>query len=223
MQVPALQAVFAAGLGAMTATATPRRAGAGRKSDWSATAFAGVALVISALFAVPLVVSRFGGDLSAMPTASAEVLATSIEAGLAEPKVDPAEMAHLEVLSRRELALRPGSGSAWLRKAAVDYRRGDVAAANVALERSLAVAPLQTSLFASRTRLAYEHWIELTPAAREQVNYQAHVEFGRWDGEARLTALANSTQSPTAQIGLVFLIMTERGARDQAKAQTKAQ
>jgi O-antigen ligase len=219
VQVPALQAVFAVGLGAMTATSAPRRVRAERKAEWTMTAFAGGALVVSVLFAIPLTASRFGGDLSAMPTASAEVLASAIEAGLALPKVDAAERARLEALSLREVALRPGSGSAWLREAAVDFQRGDVAAANLALERSLAVAPLQTSLFRSRTRLAYEHWPDLTPAAREQVNYQAHVEFGRWGGETRLTALANSVQSPTARIGLVFLIMTERASRAQAEAQ----
>jgi O-antigen ligase len=209
VQVPALQAVFAVGLGAMTATATPRRAGTGRKADWGMTAFAGVALVISALFAVPLAVSRFGGDLSAMPTASAEVLATSIETGLARTPTDTATLARLEALSRRELALRPGSGSAWLRKAAVDYQRGDIGAANVALERSLAVAPLQSTLLMSRTRLAYEHWPVLTQAARKQVIYQVRLEFHR-SGEKRLVALANEIQNPSGRMGLAFLIAGER-------------
>jgi len=223
VQTPALQALFAVGLGAMSATAAPRRPRTERKADWTTTVFAGVVLTVSLLFAVPLAVSRFGGDLSGLPTASAEVLATRIEAGLAQPKTDAAEQARLAALSRREVTLRPGSGSAWLRKAAADFQRGDVAAANLALTHSLAVAPLQTSLFISRTRLAYEHWYDLTPAIREQVNYQAHVEFGRWGGEERLTALANSVQSSTARIGLVFLIMTERAARAQAEAQAKAQ
>ncbi len=218
VQVPALQAVFAVGLGAMTATSAPRRARAERKADWGTTAFAGVALVIALLFALPLAASRFGGDLSAMPTASAEVLASSIEAGLASPAGSTAR-ARLEGLSRREVALRPGSGAAWLRKAAVDFQRGDIAAANVALSRSFAVAPLQTSLFRSRTRLAYEHWPELSDAVRDQVVYQARIEFGRPGGEWRLRSVVSTISSPSGQLALAFLIVAERLSLAQTKAQ----
>lgn len=218
VQVPALQAVFAVGLGAMTATSAPRRARAERKADWGTTAFAGVALVISLLFALPLAASRFGGDLSAMPTASAEVLASSIETGLASPAGSTAR-ARLEGLSRREVALRPGSGAAWLRKAAVDFQRGDIAAANVALGRSFAVAPLQTSLFRSRTRLAYEHWPELSDAVRDQVVYQARIEFGRPGGEWRLRSVVSTISSPSGRLALAFLIVAERLSRAQTKAQ----
>lgn len=216
VQVPALQALFAVGLGAMTATAAPsRRRGAKAPTPWPTIAFASIALVISLLAAIPLAASRFGGDLSAMPTASAEVLATSIEAGLARNASDPAAKAKLVDLSRREVAIRPGSGGAWLRKSAIDFQRGDVTAANAALEHSLAVAPLQTSLFVSRTRLAYENWPSLTPAARQQVMYQARVEYGRPNGEARLAALANSIRNPSGRIGLAFLIVAERAAKAQ--------
>lgn len=219
VQVPALQAVFAVGLGAMTATSAPRRARGGeRKADWGTSAFAAVALVVSLLFAVPLAASRFGGDLSAMPTASAEVLASSIEAGLASP-ADSKARARLEDLSRREVALRPGSGAAWLRKAAVDFQRGDIAAANIALGRSFAVAPLQTSLFRSRTRLAYEHWPELSETVREQVVYQAHTEFGRPGGEGRLRSVVGTINSPSGRLALAFLIVAERLSQAQAKAQ----
>ncbi len=212
VQAPALQALFAVGLGAMTATAPPRRA---RKNavGWETPAFAAVALVVSALIAIPLAASRFGGDLSAMPTASAEVLASATEAGLARKPSDPAAIARLQALSRREIAMRPGSGAAWLRKAAIDYQRGDAEAANLALEHSLAVAPLQTSLFESRTRLAYENWPALTPNARQQIMYQAHVEFDRPNGEGRLKAIANSIRNPSGRIGLAFLIVAERAAR----------
>lgn len=186
-------------------------------------AFAGVTLVVSLLVATPLVASRFGGDLSAMPTASAEVLATSIEAGLNSKASTPAAKARLETLSRREVAMRPGSGGAWLRKAAIDFQRGDASSANAALEHSLAVAPLQTSLFMSRTKLAYENWPSLTQTAREQVMYQARVEFGRQNGEGRLKELANSIRNPSGRIGLAFLIVAQRTAQAQAQALTKAQ
>jgi len=217
VQVPALQALFAVGLGAITAAAPPSRPrGAKIPRPWPVIAFASVTLVVSLLAAIPLAASRFGGDLSAWPTAPAEALATSIEAGLALNAPDPAAKARLEALSRRELAMRPGSGGAWLRKAAIDFQRGDVTAANAALEHSLAVAPLQTSLFVSRTRLAYENWPLLTPSARQQVMYQVRTEYGRSNGERRLKALANSIRNPSGRIGLAFLIVAERAAKTQA-------
>ncbi|USQ95760.1 O-antigen ligase family protein [Caulobacter sp. RL271] len=215
-QVPALQALFAVGLGAVTASApAPRRRDTQVVPPRGAIAFASVVLVVSLLAAIPLVASRFGGDLSAMPTASAEVLATSIEAGLARNAPDAKAKARLEALSRREVAMRPGSGGAWLRKSAVDFQRGDVTAANQALEHSLDVAPLQTSLFVSRTRLAYENWPLLSSEARRQVMYQARIEYGRQNGERRLKALANTIQNPSGRIGLAFLIVAERAARAQ--------
>ncbi|UAL10884.1 O-antigen ligase family protein [Caulobacter segnis] len=218
VQVPALQALFAVGLGAVTASApAPRRRNTQVVTPRGPIAFAGVVMVASLLVAIPLAASRFGGDLSAMPTAPAEVLATSIEAGLARNAPDAKAKARLEALSRREVAMRPGSGAAWLRKSALDFRRGDVAAANAALEHSLAVAPLQTSLFVSRTRLAYENWPLLSPAARQQVMYQARVEYGRSNGERRLKDLANSIQNPSGRIGLAFLIVAERAAKAEAK------
>lgn len=215
VQVPALQALFAVGLGAMTANAPPRRRGDKPAADWGTPVFAGLVLAASLLAAIPLAASRFGGDLTAMPTASAEVLASAIEAGLAKPSSDPAAMARLEALSRREIAMRPGSGAAWLRKAAIDYRRGDVTAANEALEHSLAVAPLQTSLFESRARLAYENWGILTPNARQAVMYQVRAELGRGGGEARVKALANTIRNPTGRVGLAFLVVAERASRTQ--------
>lgn len=218
VQVPALQAVFAVGLGAMTAAAPLRRRGAKPATPWSTIAFASCALLVSVLVATPLVAARFGGDLSAMPTASAEVLATSIEAGLARKAADPAAQARLEALSRREVAMRPGSGAAWLRKAAVDFQRNDVDGANLALAHSLSVAPLQTSLFMSRARLAYENWPALTPDVRQQVMYQVRAEYGR-RGERRLTILANSLKNPSGRMGLAFLIVAERNTRALAKLQ----
>lgn len=212
VQVPALQALFALGLGAMTAVAPSRRPGA-KPAGWSTPAFASVVLVLATLFAAPLAVSRFGGDLSALPTASGEVLATRIEAGLATKTTDRKALDHLLALSRRETALRPGNGGAWLRLSAVQFQRGEIDAASAALEHSLSVAPLQTSLFVARTRLAYENWPDLTQAARDQVMYQARVEYGRSGGERRLTALANSIQNRSGRIGLAFLIVGERAAK----------
>jgi O-antigen ligase len=219
VQAPALQALFALGLGAMTAVAAPPRRQA-KPLSWTTPAFAGVALVITTLFAAPLAASRFGADLSAMPTASGEVLATRIEAGLASQTTDRKALDHLQALGQRDTALRPGSGSTWLRLAAVEFQRGDVAAANRALSHSLSVSPLQTSLFMSRTRLAYENWSSLSPEVRQQVMYQARVEYGRSSGDRRLAALANSIRDPAGRLGLAFLVVGERAAK-AARAQAQ--
>ena len=216
VQVPALQALFAVGLGAATAATPSRRSPPA--IGWGTPVFAGGVLVASLLFAVPLAVSRFGGDMAWAPTASAEVLASSIEKDLARSSKDPAIQARMLARARREVAMRPGAGGGWLRMAAVQFQRGDIAAANVALDHSLSVSPLQTSLFVSRTRLAYENWGLLTPAVRQQVMYQARIEYARPGGARRLATLANSIRDPAGRIGLAFLIVAERAAREQAKA-----
>lgn len=208
VQVPALQALFAVGLGAVTAVAPSRRAPPAFKPG--GLVFAGVVLVVSLLFAAPLAVSRFGGDMAWAPTASADVLAVSVERDLARQTKDPKVQDRMLARVNREVALRPASGGAWLRMAAVQFQRGDIAAANVALDHSLSVAPLQTSLFESRSRLAYEHWSSLTPAVRQQVMSQVRVELGRSGGPRRLTTLANSLRDPAGRIGLAFLIAAER-------------
>lgn len=216
VQAPALQALFAVGLGALAAASPPGRSG--RLPAFGATpTFAGVVLVASLLTAAPLVAARFGGDLSMMPTAPAEALASSIETGLAKGAADQVSLDRLEALSRREVAMRPGAGAAWLRKAAVDFKRGDYASANEALGRSYSVAPLHTSAFLTRTRLAYEHWGFLTPAVRTQTIYQVRVEYKRPGGDRRLTALANRIQNPSGRIGLALLIVSERITKANAQ------
>jgi len=216
VQVPALQALFAVGLGAMTAVVPSRRAPPA--IGWGTPAFAGGALLASLLVAAPLVVSRFGGDMAWAPTASAEVLAASVEKDLARQSKGPAIQKRMLARAHRDVGMRPGAGGAWLRMAAVEFQRGDIDAANRALDHSFSVAPLQTSLFESRTRLAYENWPLLTPAVRQQAMYQARIEFARPNGPRRLTALANSIRNPSGRIGLAFLIVAERTTREQAKA-----
>ena len=216
VQVPALQALFAVGLGAMTAVVPSRRTPPA--IGWGTPAFAGAALLVSLLVAAPLAVSRFDGDMAWAPTASAEVLAASLEQDLAQESKDPAVQKRMLAMAHREVGMRPGSGGAWLRLAAVQFQRGDADAANRALDHSLSVAPLQTSLFVSRTRVAYENWPSLTPANRQQVMYQARIEFTRHDGPRRLKALANSIRNPSGRLGLAFLIVAESAAQEQAKA-----
>lgn len=216
VQAPALQALFAVGLGALAVSSPSRRAG--HLPAFRATpTFAGVVLVIGLLVSAPLVAARFGGDLSILPTAPAEALASSVETGLASGATDQATLDRLDALSRREVAMSPGVGVAWLRKAAVDFKRGDFARANEALDRSYTVAPLHTSAFMARTRLAYEHWARLTPAVRKQVIYQVRVEYKRSGGDRRLTALANSIQDPSGRIGLALLIVAERMTKTAAQ------
>lgn len=219
VQVPALQALFAVGFGAVMAVSPSRRAPA--EARWGGLAFAGGVLIVSLLFATPLAVARFGGDMAWAPTAPAEVLAVSIEEDLARDAKDADVQKRMLARAQREVALRPGAGAAWLRLAAVQFQRGDVGAANSALDHSLSVAPLQTSLFESRARLAYEHWSVLTPAVRQQVIYQVRAELARSSGFRRVTALANSIRDPAGRIGLAFLIVAERAKREQAKALEK--
>ena len=76
-------------------------------------------------------------------------------------------------------------------------------------------APLQTSLFVSRARLAYEHWPDVTPSIRQQVIYQAKIEYHR-GGEGRLKDLANEIRNPAGRIGLAFLIVAERAVHPPA-------
>jgi len=209
VQTPALQALFAVGLGALTPVggkALVARIPASRL----AAMFGGASLVVATLVAAPMAAGRFGGDLSGMPTAPAEAVAVSIEKGLSSDRRDPELLNRLDHLSRRELAMRPGVGAAWLRHAAVAFKRRDIAAANEGLAHSYAVAPLQTSLFVARTRLAYEHWGLLTPDVRKQVIYQATVEYQRPGGDARLEALANSIQDPSGRVGLAFFVVAQR-------------
>ncbi|PIC01786.1 polymerase [Caulobacter sp. X] len=217
VQVPALQALFAVGLGAVTAVAPSRRAPPAIKAG--SFAFAGGVFFASLLFATPLAVSRFGGDMAWAPTASAEVLAVAIEKDLARETKDPDVQERMLARAKREIALRPAAGGAWLRMAAVQFQRGDIAAANAALDHSFAVAPLQTSLFESRARLAYEHWAVLTPAVRQVVMYQVRIEFRRPNGLGRLIALANSIRDPAGRVGLALLIGSERIQQQQAAAQ----
>lgn len=219
VQVPALQALFAVGLGAATAQTPSRRAP--QTIRWGGFAFAGGVLSVSLLFVTPLAVSRFGGDMAWAPTAPAEVLAASIEKDLARQTKDPDIQERMLVRAQREVAWRPAAGGAWLRMAAIQFQRGDLDAANTALDHSFSVAPLQTSLFQSRARLAYEHWSLLTPAVRQQVIYQARIEFARPGGRGRLTALANSIRDPAGRIGLAFLIVAERMKLEQAQAETR--
>lgn len=214
VQTPALQALFALGLGALVPLGGQAAAKTARVPPLKAvTLFTGVTLVATTLVAIPMVAGRFGGDLSFMPTASADSLALGIEKGLAADRSDPETLDRLDALSHRELAMRPGTGAAWLRNAAIAFKRGDIPAANTALAHSYAVAPLQTSLFLARTRIAYEHWGLLTPDLRKQAMYQATIEYKRPGGDARLVALANSIKDPSGRIGLAFFIVAKRAAK----------
>jgi hypothetical protein len=129
-----------------------------------------------------------------------------VETGLAKPVRDRASLERLERVSDRELALRPASGAAWLRKAVVEAELGHVEASVQALERSFQVAPLQTSLFERRTIFAYGHWDKLSQNAREQTAYQFKAEYRRTQQPARFTAMANSLRNPAGRVGMALQI-----------------
>ena len=106
--------------------------------------------------------------------------------------------------------MRPASGAAWLRRAAVDAALDRDAAADQALQRSFAVAPLQTSLFARRTLFAYENWDRLSPATREQTIYQMQAEWRRRPARRQFIAMANSLHNPAGRVGMALQITVLR-------------
>ncbi len=212
LQVPAIQALAALMLGVVGSMAagagSPRPADA--RISWGTGAAAGVVALASILVTAPMLASRFGGDLTAWPTAPAEALARRIETGLVQPRPDAAELDRLDRLSAREVGLRPASGAAWLRRAAVDAARGRWESSSVALERSFAVAPLQTSLFTRRTMFAYEHWGEISPSARQATIYQFKTEWRRQRQPKRFIAMANALSNPTGRVGMALQIAVLR-------------
>lgn len=213
LQAPAIQALAALLLGVVGSMAAG--VGSSRQADprlsWAAGLAAGGVVLASILVTAPLMASRLGGDLSAWPTAPAEALARRIEIGLRQAEPEQAELDRLDRLSAREIGLRPASGGAWLRRAAVEAARGRQEASNVALERSFAVAPLQTSLFVQRTRFAYEHWDLLSQSARETTIYQLKTEWPRRPKKP-LIAMANSVRNPAGRVGMALQISVLRMA-----------
>ncbi|WP_165184050.1 O-antigen ligase family protein [Caulobacter soli] len=215
LQVPAIQALAALILGVVGGMAAPQSNSRTVRIQpvwptWAAGGAAAVVTLIAASLALPMLAGKLGGDLSAWPSAPADALAGGIEARLVQPGMTAERGLALERLSARELSLRPASGSAWLRRAAIYRALGRDDAANFALERSFAVAPLQTSLFERRTALAYESWDRLSPLAREQEIYQFGVEWRRLRNPRHFIALANSLHNPTGRVGMALQITVQR-------------
>ena len=212
LQAPAIQALAVLILGvvgSMSMGAGSTRQASGQLS-WGAGVAAGGVLLASVLATAPMMASRLGGDLTGWPTAPAEALARRIEIGLAKPGPDSVELDRLDRLSAREVALRPASGAAWLRRAAVQAARGQPAESTLALERSFAVAPLQTSLFMRRTMFAYEHWGQISLSARDTTIYQFETEWRRQRAPKRFIAMANAVQDPTGRVGMALMIAVLR-------------
>ncbi|MBU4433789.1 MAG: O-antigen ligase family protein [Alphaproteobacteria bacterium] len=211
LQAPAIQALAALILGVVGSMAigtAPRQAD--NRLSWGAGLAAGGVLLASLLLAAPLLASRFGGDLTAWPTAPAEALARRIETGLAHARPDAAELTRLDRLSAREVAMRPASGAAWLRRAAVDAALGRREASSLALEHSFAVAPLQTSLFSGRTLFAYNHWDQVTQSARDSAIYQLGTEWRRRRSPRTFIAMANAVNNPAGRVGMALQIAVLR-------------
>lgn len=211
MQVPAVQALATLTLGVVASMTTSRpvsREALMSGKPWPVAGFGATALLLAVLTAAPMVIQRLGGDLSSWPTASADVLADRIEAGLAHR--DAAELPRLSRLSDRELALRPASGAAWLRRAAIAAAAGQREASNTALERSFAVAPLQASLFERRSVFAYERWSQLSQLAREEAGYHVKAEWRRRSNPRPFIRMANGLKDPSGRVGLALQIATLR-------------
>lgn len=212
LQVPAIQALVALVLG--LAVSLSLGTGSARQADsptvWTTAAAATAVLTVSVLATAPMLASRVGNDLTAWPTAPADALGREIELSLARPDLKPADLTRLDQLSQREVALRPASGAAWLRKAAVAAALGRDQDTSQALERSYAVAPLQTSLFLGRTMFAYEHWDRISPEAREAAIYQFKIEWRRRPDQARYIEMANALRNPAGRLGMALLIVVQR-------------
>ncbi|KSB87514.1 hypothetical protein AS593_17755 [Caulobacter vibrioides] len=215
LQVPAIQALAVLGLGAIGGLVSPRRETRGAKPDTAparlALAGGGACALVALSMAAPMLAAKVGGDLADWPTAPADALAAGIERGLARRDLSPRVLARLDKLSRRELASRPGSGSAWLRRAAIDAAAGQDGPSALALERSFTVAPLQTSLFSARTMFAYERWDRLTPTARTQTIYQLSAEWRRADWKRKeFVRMANAIHNPAGRVGLALQLTALR-------------
>jgi O-antigen ligase len=213
LQAPAVQAAAAVilGLGASLALGVkPGERSEPTFGSVGAPAVAGVTFVAAVLLGAPLLAGRLGGDLSSWPTAPAEALAERIESALVKPRLGPDELKRLTVLSDRELNMRPASGAAWLRRAAIDAAAGRQDAANLALEHSFAVAPLQTSLFAKRSVFAYENWQAIGQVNRDQAIYQFKIEWLRDYRPERFVALANGLTNPAGRVGMALQIAVLR-------------
>jgi hypothetical protein len=215
LEVPAIQALATLILGVVGGMVAGRLSArdALKAPEWPVGVAAGGGLVaglVALLVAVPLVAGKAEVDLADWPTAPADALARAVEVGLARRASSVDQLHRLDRLSARELALRPASGAAWLRRAAVDAALDRVAAADQALQRSFAVAPLQTSLFARRTLFAYEHWDRLSPPTREQTIYQMQAEWRRRPAQRQFIELANSLRNPAGRVGMALQITVLR-------------
>ncbi len=208
LQVPAIQALAVLILGVVGSMAAV--AGPASKENprivWSAGVAAGAVLLVSLSMTAPLLAARLGGNLTAWPTAPAEALARQIELDLARSPKGAKVLDQLEKLSVREIGLRPASGAAWLRRAAVQAAAGRDAEASESLEHSFAVAPLQTSLFTQRTLFAYEHWDRISMSARQSETYQLTAEWARRPDPRRYITLANSLKNPVGRVGMALKI-----------------
>ena len=217
LQAPAVQALCALVLGVVGGTVRSGSSGARAPRSWGSGVFAAATVVLAVLAATPLAAAKLGGDLSGWPTAPADALARAVEAGLEKPTRSRADLARLETLSDRELALRPASGAAWLRHAALEAELGHAAASNQALERSFSVAPLQSSLFDQRTLYAYEHWDALSQNAREQTVYHLKAEWKRSGNPSRFIDMANTIRNPAGRVGMALQVAVLRMQRMQAR------
>lgn len=215
LQVPAIQAAATVVLGVVGGAV------AGKVGDrvwplptWPsglAMTAGGAVAAVAILTATPLIAGKFDADLSSWPTAPADALGRAVEIGLAQqPHPSAEELRRLQRLSEREVAMRPASGAAWLRRAVVEAALGDDAQVNRALMRSFAVAPLQTSLFRQRTIFAYEHWDRLDGPTREQVIYQFDTEWRRRRTPKAFVAMANGLQNPAGRVGMALEIAVLR-------------
>ena len=93
---------------------------------------------------------------------------------------------------------------------AIDAAAGLDGPAAQALERSYAVAPLQSSLFRARTMFAYERWDRLTPDARTQTIYHLSAEYRRRRYSKSFVEMANALRNPAGRVGMALQLTALR-------------
>lgn len=115
---------------------------------------------------------------------------------------DPAALDRAEVELNRALGLAPYSNTARLRLAYIDsLRHGTLSPAGRSyLSRSYDLVALDHTVAAWRIKFALEHWRELTPSLRDEVQQEA-MAFGRLGSEdADVRAALKTVQSPEGRV-----------------------
>ncbi len=135
---------------------------------------------------------------------------------LAGPTLSPAEIDHLETITRRSLEQRPLDGSGWLRLAWLrslsNPQLDDTA--NAAILNSYLAEPLGPEITRWRLAFVFDHWRSASPAVRSRALEELTAAYPRrgWD----LDSLAPTARDPTGRmIAMVAMSRLRRIENDR--------